>query len=378
MKAYRLWIILLGVIIALPFAGRLAWLLQKSKPMEILIINKSVQKSSMNEVKTLNWTLNNEKIVNLDKRIYDYTYQYYGYFPEAPTQDRKIKSFSLENISDLTEKNNVLFFADNYGIEPQMHDAKTVKKKAYGGFNNSDYILLKDMVNKQKLVIAEYNFISLPTEDLVRYNTEQFLDIYSLGWSGKYFKDLSKEQVSELIETKWFDLYKQLNSEDWTFSGPGLILLNSSQNRIIVMPADKYMISEFPEVITNSDLASKFNIPEKAAYSGWFDMSYQGQNKVISHFNLNLNENGISLLKKNGIEAEFPAVIESANSKFYYLAGDFSKVHVFMPFSRLGFLSSLFENLNKGKVNQPDKFFLTYYNNLLSTILNNYYLEISH
>lgn len=378
MKAYRLWIILLGIIIAIPFAGRLTWIMQKSKPIEILIINKSVQNSSTNEVKTLNWTLNNEKFVNSEKQIYNYTYQYFGYYPDATSEDRKIKSFSLENITNLSEKNDVLFFADNYGIEPSMNDTKTVKKKSYGGFNNSDYVFLKEMVNKQKLVIAEYNFISLPTEDLVRYNTEKFLDIYSLGWRGKYFKDLSKDQVSLDIETKWFDLYKQMNSEDWIFSGPGIILLNTSQNRIIVIPGEKYMNSEFPEVITTEEIATQYNIPHKAAYSGWFDMSYPGQNKVISHFNLNLNDEGINLLKRNGIEAEFPAVIVSANSKFYYMAGDFSKVHVFMPYSRLGFISNIIESVNKGKVNKPEKFFLTYYNNLLTTILNNYYLEISH
>ncbi len=378
MKAYRFLFILLGILIALPFAGRLNWLIKDSKPINILIINKSVQKSAENEVKTLNWTLNCEKFVNSDKSVYDYTYQYYGYFPDAPSENRKIKSFSLDNISEICEKNDVLFFVDNFGVTSGMAENKSPKNKSYGGFNNTDYILLKDMMDLKKLVIAEYNFIAAPTEELVRYNTEQLLDIYSLGWIGKYFENLSKEHIANSISTSWFDLYKQNYSTDWAFSGPGIILLNSSQNRIIILPNDKYMNAKYPEVVTNQEIATRFNLPPKASYTGWFDVTYQGSNKVVSHFNLNLNDTGIELLKKNGIESEFPAVIESQNNKFYYMAGDFSKVHVFMPFARLGFLSELFETLNDGKTQNPDKFFLVYYNNLLSSILNNYYSEISN
>jgi hypothetical protein len=111
----------------------------------------------------------------------------------------------------------------------------------------------------------------------------------------------------------------------------------------------------------------------KAAYTGWFDMAYQGKNTVLSHFNLNLNADGIDLLKKNGIESEFPAVIESQNKKFYYIAGDFSKVDVVMATARLGFISEIIKNINKGKTENPDKFFQVYYDYLLSGILNTYY-----
>jgi hypothetical protein len=377
MKTYRFLLILLVVIIALPFAGRLLWIIKSSKPLDIIIINKSVEKSTQNEVKAINWTLNNQKFVTSLGDSYDFNYSYFGYYPEGISEERKIKSFTLENISSLSEKNSALFYADNTGIVLNQNDPKSSKAKGYFGFNNNDYILLKEMVNRQKLVIAEYNFISSPTEDLVRYNTEQFLDFYALGWVGKYFKDLSQEKISGLISSTWFDLYKQTYSSDWNFSGPGIILLNSGQNRIIILPSEKYSISEYPTVITSPEIASEYGIPQNAAYTGWFDMAYQGNNRVLSHFNLNLNTEGIDLLKKNGIESEFPAVIESQNKKFYYIAGDFSKVDVVMATSRLAFISEIIKNLNKSKTENPDKFFQVYYDYLLSGIFNNYYNEIS-
>ncbi len=376
MKAYRLIIILLVLIIALPFAGRLFWLVKKNRPVNIVIIDKSVWKSSQNEVKTINWTLNNQKFVDSLGELYNYHYDYLGYFPDAVTQDRRIKSFKLEDIPAMVENMDMLFFADNAGIQINRNENKPLSGISYGGFNQNDYFLLKEMINRQKLVVAEYNFIAPPTEDLVCYNTEQFIDVYSLGWIGRYFNDLGKDKVAVLISTSWFDRFKQNYASDWNFSGPGIILLNASQNRVIVLPASKFMSSKYPTVVTTPEVATQYNLPEKAAYSGWFELIHQGKNNVISHFDLNLNQDGVDLLKMNGIESEFPAVVESANKKFYYIAGDFSKVHVFMPSARLGFISSLITGSEKKRTENPDKFFMTYYNFLLSAILNDYYLEI--
>jgi hypothetical protein len=377
MKAYRLLIILLVVIIAVPLTGRLFWLMKKRKPLDIVIINKSVQKSSQNEVKSINWALNFEKFMKNGGDLYDFHTDYFGYFPDGTSDNTKIKAFRLEEISSIVENNDALFFVDNSGTDLLQTEKKAIKKLAYGGFNQNDYFLLKEMVGSQKLVIAEYNFISPPTEDLVHYNAEQLLDVYSLGWVGKFFNDLSKEQISGLISIVWFDHFKQNYSTEWAFKGPGIILLNSSQNRIIVLPAKKCMNSEFPDVITDPEIASEFNIPQKASFTGWFDVSYQGKNKVISRINLNLNQEGIDLLRTNGIEPIFPAVIESINKRFYYMAGDFSKSNICLSTSRLGFLSGIIREMGKGKTQNPDKFFQVYYNFLITSILDNYYSEIS-
>lgn len=377
MKAYRLILLVLVVIIILPFSGRLFWLIKRSKPIDIVIINKSVQTSSQNEVKSLNWLLNFEKIVDFNAKIYDFQRDYLGYYPDAISDSRKIKSFKLEEISSLADNNDALFFIDNSGVELNQAEKENLKRLTYSGFNQNDYSLLKEMLGKQKLVIAEYNFFSPPTEGLVRYNTEQFLDIYSLGWSGKYFEDLAKENVSGLLSENWFELYKENYSADWNFNGPGIVLINHGENRIIVFPSGEFMTADYPEVITSPEIAAEYNLPEKASYSGWFDVAFQGKNKIISKFNLNLNQEGINILKNNGIEPEFPAVIESVSKKFYYMAGDFSKSRVCLSSSRLGFISRIIKTREKGMTQNPDKFFQTYYNFLLSDILNTHYMEIA-
>ncbi len=378
MKTYRLIMLVLVVIIILPFSGRLFWLIKKSKPIDIVIINKSVQTSSQNEVKSLNWLLNFEKFVDYNEKPYDFHHAYLGYYPDALSEDRKIKSYKLEEVSVLAENNDALFFIDNSGVELNQGDKANHKNLSYSGFNQNDYSLLKEMLGKQKLVIAEYNFFSPPTEELVRYNTEQLLDTYSLGWSGKYFEDLAEENASGLLSENWFELYKQNYSLDWNFNGPGIVLINHGQNRIIVFPSREFMTAEYPEVISSPEIAAEYGIPVKVSYSGWFDVAFQGKNKIISKFNLNLNQEGKNILKSNGIESVFPAVIESPNKKFYYMAGDFSKSRVCLSSCRLGFISRIIQSREKKMTQNPDKFFQTYYNYLLSDILNTYYMEIAN
>jgi hypothetical protein len=377
MKANRYLVILVAVIVLLPFAGRLFWLLKEGKKLDILIINKSVKKSSTNEIRALNWTLNAEKFVDSAGDNYKYSNDYLGYFPDAVVNERKIRSFALEDVSSIIKSFDVLFFADNGGVELESPQNKSSGKMHYGGFNQNDYYLLKEMLGRQKLVIAEYNFVSDPTEDLVRYNTEQFIDIYTLDWTGKYFKNLSKNQLIKSLPLKWFELYQNNNNnKEWDFTGPGIILFNNRENRIIILPADQYMNSKYPDVVTSADVSKEFRIPERASFNGWFSLVYQGRNRIISNFNLNLNEAGAQILRNNGISPEFPAVIESTNKKFYYFSGDFSKVPVFMASSRIGFLTSIVRP-SRTNSNNPDKFFKMYYDPLLSTVLNSYYTEIS-
>jgi len=59
------------------------------------------------------------------------------------------------------------------------------------------------------------------------------------------------------------------------------------------------------------------------------------------------------------------------------MAGDFSKANIFMPASRLGFLTRILRNINQGKNNNPDKFFQVYYDPLLSGIFADYHKELS-
>lgn len=370
MKTLRILLLILGILIVLPFAGRLLWYLQKSRSMELMVINKTVTKANQNEFKALNWVLNYKKFLKADGRQYDYKLDYFGYHPDAPGEEWLIRSFRLENLPALKEQFDAVVFLDNEGVPADLPG--NTLKAAYGGLNQNDYLLLKEMIQSGKLIIAEYNFFSEPTVDLVRFNTEQLLDIYSIGWKGKYFDNLDARKIKDIIDIRWLDRYKEYYGKNWDFTGPGLILMNPRQNRILVLPAAQYMEETYPSILTKEENSGLLKLPIEVAYDGWFEVVYQGNNTVMAEFDLNLNMEGIELLKTAGLESKFPALISHKDHRFYYMAGNFSGEPVSLLFSRIRMFSGLITNLNKNRTNNPGLFFHTYYVPLMSGLLTGY------
>ena len=370
MKTTRTVLILLSVIIVLPIIGYFLWIIQKDRILDLMIINKTVLTENSNEVKSLNYVLNYKKILKSTENTYDYNRDYFGFFPQPVYEGEYIKSFKMEDVESISDQYDGLIYLDNEGVVSNRLGKGLASR--YGGFNQNDYILLKEMYNKNKLIIAENNFFSEPTEDLVRFNTEQLLDVYSLHWTGKLFKNLEKKKISQEIKEEWFEIYKNQYNSEWNYEGSGMVLFNKRQSRILVLPASEYMQSEFPSINTDPDLASFYNLPEEIPFGGWFQLVYEGKNQVISHFDLNLNEKGIELLKNSGLEAEFPASIALNEGHHYFFAGDFSKQNVFLACSKNRFLSGSLNGICKLMSGNPGQFFQNYYVPLMSTVFDNY------
>ncbi|MGC9343612.1 MAG: hypothetical protein ACP5E3_12990 [Bacteroidales bacterium] len=371
MKRSGYLIIVLVIIVLLPLLGHFLWMVQKQKPMNLMIVNKTVPSSSENEVKSLNWVLNYEKVSKQDNEGYDFSKDYFGYHPDALNRERLIRSYRLEELPGLGDEYDGLIYLDNEGVEYKTPGYSSISH--YGGFNQTDYLLLKEMINNEKLVITEFNFFSEPTEELVRYNTEQLMDVYTLRWKGKFFKDLDKKKIADEIDIKWIDSYKEINKKDWDYKGSGLILCNEKQDRIIVLPTEEYMTEAFPAIETSPENTDKYNLPAKTAFEGWFEVVYEGGNEVISNINLNLNEEGVEYLKKNGLNSTFPACVKMADKPVYFLAADFSKQDVVLAWSKMRILSDLCRGICRGRTKNPGQFFQTYYIPFMSTILQEYH-----
>jgi hypothetical protein len=144
-----------------------------------------------------------------------------------------------------------------------------------------------------------------------------------------------------------------------------------------VLPESEYL-NGLPTILSDNQTFEKYNLPDEISYNGWFHLVFEGNNRVISSIDLNVNEMGKEVLKKNGLEAVFPVSIKLNEKPAFYLAGDFSKQNVFLPASKMRIISDIGREIGKMNKSKPMLFFQSYYVPLISGIFSNYMDDQSH
>ena len=134
--------------------------------------------------KSFSWILTNYRFVKKESNSsYSYTKDYYGFFPQRPLRDKKWErnDYRLTDLIGLAEKNDALYFTDTYGVffNDWFRGINKSRKsrKIYGGLNNNDFLLLKEMKDRNKLIIMEYNSFEYPTADFESVRTQEKLGI---------------------------------------------------------------------------------------------------------------------------------------------------------------------------------------------------------
>lgn len=374
-------IVILIILLIVPVTSLIKWTFQSKKPLEVLILDKTVPTLDRDKHRSLSWILTHSKFVKGNKRKYSYTKDYFGFIPLKPLRDKKWdrKPIRLTEIPDLVDSFDVAYFADTYGV--YFNDwyigvnRSNRSRMIYGGLNNSDFLFMMEMYNAGKLVIAEHNILDYPTEALNRFRVEELLDVKWTGWTGRYFESLDSIDNPDLPQ--WIiNLYRDQNRKPWTFTKSGIIFLKNN-NRVIVLESETHLEFEVPYIYTKPYGQEKYDLPYKVHYPYWFTIVEPGSNNVVSEFKIHPNEVGDSILNMNFLPSAFPAVLENpaGSSPYFYFAGDFAdnpiafKTAYFKGFERLKFM------LVKDKPVSRSKFFWTYYKPLLTSILDSYYNE---
>jgi hypothetical protein len=369
--------IILVLILALPFINFLRWSFQNKKPIDIVILDKTVPTLERLNHKSLTWILNNGRFVKKEKKqSYSYKKDYYGFAPTRPLKDRgnTKKEYHLSEMIDLPEKVDALYFADTYGVffnDWYVGINKSRRsRKIYGGLNNTDYLLINEMKNRNKLIILEYNSFDYPTPAFESYRTQEKLGITFSGWSGKYFAEL--DTTSKNFPVWMTSMYRKEYKQPWRFTKPGIVLL--SEKNIIVLEEGTHLTKALPYILTDAANCEKYGVPSSVAFDKWFDIIDPMEGNVISKFSLETTALGDTLLKGNNLSKSFPAVTQdSASQRIYYFSGDFANNKVNFCSSRIKGFGGLKGILYSDKPNDTRRFFWLYYKPLVNTIFNDYY-----
>lgn len=363
------------IIIAFPVSSYLLWYFQKKKPVGIILMNKSVISNSGEDHNAAFWILKNNRFVKSDGKSYDPGEDYYGFFPirSQSKKDYEIKEIKPEEIDLLSDQNDIVWFIDTYGVSFGDWHGDEQFGMLYGGLEQNDFMLIREMLAKDKLVIAEFNLFASPSTDHLREITENMVDIYWSGWTGMYFDNLNYHLHDEI--PSWIIAsYKRNSNGQWPFLKSGIILINND-SRVIVLENETHLDIEVPIIATGKKRAEKLGVPVTVHFPYRFDISYAADTtNVISYFELSVNSAGKELLDNNNIPSRFPAVIRNGN--FYYLSGNYSNYEIRM-------LTSIFKSnrstdflFYNDKVESRSEFFRRYYYPLITTVISDHYEKI--
>jgi hypothetical protein len=380
-KFFRKIFIILVILSIIPGYFLLKWAFQPKKELKILILDKTVPTYDRVNHRSFNWILTHEKYVKGNKKRYDYKKDYYGFFPLKPERKKeyKIKRIRLSQVIALADSFDMTYFTDTYGVffnDWYKGISRTRKsRKIYGGLNNNDYLFLKEMNDRNKLIISEFNTLIYPTDPLERTKVEDLLGIRWTEWVGKYFSSLDSVKNPDL--PVWvLDRYRKQYHKPWTFKKGGIILVNQNDN-LIVLEDERDLDFDVPFIYSTPMGMEKYGLPYKVPFPYWFEIMEARDNKIVANFKNHVNQHGDSILVANAIPNEFPAVMASGNAHpHYYLAGNFASNPVQMRTSYFDRYDDFSKAIGFVFLSKERYFYWHFYEPLMKNILDQYYNSI--
>jgi len=366
------------LIILLVFSiSYMVWLGYPKTFLNVYILDKTVPNFKYEKHRALFWVLNNARIYKSNGKSYKIGHDYYGFHPLRPLSDYQydIKRILLEQIDSISDKYDAVYYTDTRGVyfnEWFKGFRRSGENSVIeGGLNQNDYLLLKTMKEKNKLIIAEFDILGSPTSDLISYKTELLFRIHATGWKGRYFSSL--DSTNNEIPYHLIENYKAEHEGKWPFTGEGIIL--SNHNTTLVLEPKKHLNVNYPKLVTDEDFRSRFHLPANIDFVGWFEIvAPLDSAAVVANFQLNLTTEGDSLLKNYGLSPIFPAIIVDNPEKIRtcYFTGDFATNTIPLSFAQM---ANSRQWLKAFTANKQVLFFENYYFPFLEKLLKTYATE---
>ncbi|MGE5420036.1 MAG: hypothetical protein ACM3UT_07600 [Chloroflexota bacterium] len=378
-KTLLIVVIILAVILALPAFNLIQWFFQAKKPLDIILLDKTVPTVKRENHRAISWVFTHERYVDSTRSGYNYMKDYYGWFPLRPLRDReyKINDYRLTDVINLAKSHEMLYIADTYGVTANDWYRSIFKsrraRKLYGGLNNTDNLLIKEMKDRNRLVILEYNSFDYPTAAFDSYRTQERIGVTFSGWTGKHFASL--DTTSHDFPLWMPQLYRKEHKKPWKFTKSGIVLV--SQKNIIVLEDGTHLTGSMPHIMSDTASCQKYGVVSDVAFDNWFDIISPNSCNVISSYHLPTTAKGDSLLIDYNLSNTFPAVTqESTTPTVYYFAGNFAysdKPQWTSMFKSIEMLKSFFYS---DKQDDPRRFFWLYYKPLVKSIMGDYYQSL--
>lgn len=298
------------------------WYNKPAKTLQAVILDKTVPVSNYREHKGLVWILNNLKLTkNSEGSIFDYSKDYFGFFP----LDKK--SYDIKDLPGNMGKPDLIYLADAYGV--YTDDFYTDNKRGarsellYGGLTQEDVTKVTKALGPKTVLVAEFNTLALPTSSQVRQQMEKILGLKWQEWTGRYFTDLASQNTE--VPSWLIRNYESQYKTTWKFKGPGFAYV-CSDDRIFILRVGQEVSSKALTIQFTPGAGKEFGIEGAVPFYYWFDVvQAQPGTEILANYELDVTPQGQKILEEYRLPATFPAVLRNnSQGQTYYFAGDFA------------------------------------------------------
>ncbi len=356
----------------------LGWVIQSERPLNLLVLDKTVPDFKRQEHRALAWVLLHRKFTGPTGKLFDINRDYFGFFPLENEQYRLngLEQFDSTQIDSLAQLYQAAFFTDTYGVyENEWYRHRNLTERSrqiYGGTRVQDVWFLRHMKEQRKLVILEFNTVGAETPAYFRKQIEKMFRFRWSGWSGRYFEVLDTLKNPEL--PRWIvRLYKKEHHNRWPFTGDGIVLVHASE-KVEILDGERDLKHPFPQIVSTPAARHRFHLPEKIDFAYWFDIVIPDKgHHLFAEYRLETTARGDSILMAWHIPNRFPAVFGQAQGmRFYYFAGDFSDNPISLTTAHLRWIEYFRGLLYTRQPLDRTRFFWQFYRPLVTTILQEY------
>jgi hypothetical protein len=371
------------------------WIFMPEKPLNILILDKTVIETKTQEHISLSWILTHDKYAHSKTGLYDYQRDYFGFFPNDSGSYRinDFNRFTDESLDSLARAYDMVYYTDLYGIFKAEWDEKYPKDSLsaqdsidnsmersgiiYGGMTAIEMLFLRKMKNLNKLIISEFNIIASPTDKEIRKEFETEFGLQWTGWVGRYYHSLDTIENTEI--PRWMKRnYLAQHNNTWPFKNAGIVFVKND-DQVEILEDGTHLDIQVPIIYTTPEYRKKYGLPAKMKYSFWFDIiETSSKNKVVSNYKIHVNPTGQKLLSRYGIPQSFPAVVEhdSTDYRFYYFAGDYCDNPIGHKSAKLRGIYMFSDLSYKPGYDERVSFFWNFYRPMVRRIISDYTRQI--
>ncbi|WP_246942665.1 hypothetical protein [Bacillus pinisoli] len=317
-RLYIYFFVMFGIVavITSPFW---LWYIKAETEFNVLIVDKTVPDFSHREHKGFTWVLNQNKYQQADQTNYDYSTDYVGFHPKEG------QAYDIKELPEDMSGYDLLYITDGYGVyEEEFYGSNQQGARSeslYGGMTSDEVAAIKNAVTKHNTpLIVEFNTFANPTEPKVREEFYELLNLRWSGWIGRYFVDLSNEEVPVWVKTN----YQTQNDRTWDYTGSGLVFADEKDKIVVI---DQNGLQEGGVLFNYTENGYKqLKGKGEETYNYWFDIvTAYNEEEVLATYTLPLNGEGKKQLQDYNIPEVFPAVIHQNSSiQTYYFAGDYA------------------------------------------------------